>query len=211
MSFGGFILVHIAQLVLLAILLAGMMFFSASETALFSLSCAQLLRLREEKHATGRAISQIMRDPRQLLMVILLAMELISAAFFIVWTMLVLMLRQQVHFGTIASAVLILLQLFLMLLVGEVLPKNLAISVPVVIARLVALPMAAIVRLLSPIARIFTAAITEPLTRLFVTEKQRSTLLTSEELASLLDHSAHRGHIAPNESAWLREIIDSAA
>jgi CBS domain containing-hemolysin-like protein len=194
--------------VLLVALIATSAFLSCSETALFSLSRAQLLRLREDGHAAGRAIAQMMRDPRQLLMVVLLGGELANTAFFGIWTLAVLSLRAQVNLGFWASAGLLVLQLFLVLLVGEVLPKSLAISVPMAVARLVALPLATLARVLGPLARVFTAVVIEPLTRLLLPPQKRSTLLTADELAALLEHSANRGQITPNESAWLREIIE---
>lgn len=208
MTFGQFILGHLGELVLLAVLIATSAFLSGSETALFSLSRSQLLRFREEGHPAGRAIARMMRDPRQLLMVVLLGGELANTAFYGVWTLLVLSLQAQMHLEFWASGLLLLLQLFMVLLVAEMLPKSLAVAVPVLVSRLVALPMAALTRVLGPLARVFTIAVTEPLTRLLLPLRKHSDLLTADELAALLEHSGRRGQITPNESAWLREIIE---
>ena len=70
----------IARLILQALLFAGSAFFSSSETALFSLSQADLQRLRREKNPQVGRIRRLLDEPRQLIVSILCGNELINIA-----------------------------------------------------------------------------------------------------------------------------------
>src|SRR5690348_13563555 len=75
------------QLILVLVLPALLLFsacFSASETALFSLSQADRLRLRKTSPSTHAAVVALLGSPRALLISILLANTTINTAYFAV-------------------------------------------------------------------------------------------------------------------------------
>src|SRR4051812_10683520 len=69
---------------LLPVLLLGAACFSGSETALFSLSQADRLRMRRTSPASHAVVAMLLSSPRALLISLLLANTTINAAFFAV-------------------------------------------------------------------------------------------------------------------------------
>ncbi|MDP6135448.1 MAG: DUF21 domain-containing protein, partial [Arenicellales bacterium] len=70
----------VMRLVLLVALLGGSAFFSASETALFSLSRLDLQQLRRERSPHSETLHALLDQPRRLIISILTGNELINIA-----------------------------------------------------------------------------------------------------------------------------------
>ena len=205
MSLSEFIVAHGWQLVAMGFLVLCSAFFSGSETALFSLSPAELLRFRRDDRRVGRLVASLMRNPRRLLMAILLGNELVNVAFFAISAVMVLELRGEV--GRWLDALLLLLPLIAIILLGEVCPKNLAVVTPGTIARLSAVPLSLLVWLLGPVQRSLNVWLIGPLTRLLAPARPVTTALTPAELTSLLELSKRRGMLSADQSTWLQEVI----
>lgn len=206
MTAGEYILANLWQLIAMVGLLACSAFFSGSETALFSLSQAQLLKFRQSGGRVGRTIDSLLRQPRRLLMVILLGNQLVNVAFFAIATALIVRL-DQVEGAAAYRSLMVPIPLVAIIMLGEVCPKNLAISAPGPFARTIAVPLALLVKLLGPVQGAFSAWLIEPLTRLLEPSGRVSSRLTSDELSELLALSSGHGAIPANESAWLQEVI----
>ena len=107
------------------IVLAGLLglsgFFSASETALFSLSAGQVAR-------AGARVRAMLAHPREVLVTILLCNLVVNLLFFA--------FAARVHVGVDDSARLAsgFGALLAVLLAGEILPKTLALRVPLAVA-----------------------------------------------------------------------------
>jgi len=206
MTLVEYILACLWQLVALLVLLACSAFFSGSETALFSLSPAQLMRFRQGGGRVGRTINHLLHHPRRLLMVILLGNQLVNVAFFAVATGLIVGL-DRVEAAAAYRGLMAPIPLLLIILLGEVCPKNLAISAPAAFARTVAVPLAILVKLLGPVQEAISAGLIEPLTRLFAPSRQESPVLKQRELSELLAVAGRHAMIPPDESAWLQEVL----
>jgi len=206
-SLGQFIVEHAWELIGLVGLIFCSALFSGAETALFSLSRVELLRLGRDGQRAGRMVVSLMRRPRRLLMVLLLGNQLANVAFFAVSASLVLRLQLAMTVGPWWDVVLLLSPLLVIILLGEVCPKNLAISSPPVFARLTAGPLSLLVRVLGPVQTALNFFLIDPLTRLSVPSRHVPTALTPAELADLLELSGRRGMITESESTWLQEVI----
>ncbi len=206
MTVGEYLLAHLPALVVLGMLLVGSGFFSGSETALFSLSRVQMLRFAESHRRSARAVYGLLQHPHRLLMVILLGNQLMNVAFFAVATALIVNARAvealRPYRGALAAVPLVAV-----ILLGEVMPKNLALAAPAAFSRMAGLPLAALVKLLGPVTVAFGVWVIDPLTRLFTPSETTPPALRPSELAELLEMSARRGGIAPDESVWLQEVI----
>jgi putative hemolysin len=207
MNLGEFLMIHGWRLAALVVLVACSAFFSASETALFSLSRADLVRFRQAGHPLGHVVAALMRDPRRLLMATLLGNQLVSVAFFSVAASLNLELAEESHAPGWVQVLLLLLPLAVLIMVGEVCPKSLAVSAPRTFARLSALPLSVLVRVLSPVQKGLDVVFITPMTRLLAPERTVAPDLTPDEMAGLLDLSGERGLISASESAWIQEVI----
>ena len=179
----------------LAVLLLFSGLFSASETALFSLD-------EGGRNRAGRATRRLLASPRDLLLTILLANLFVNLVFFAAAPVLLGEGRdagERVLLGLAA--------LLAILLCGEILPKTLALRAPVMVARLVTLPLAVLVRVLAPVRR-FLGWVLDILLRLTGEIDKRERAITPETLAAALERSAEAGILAAGEADLLGEIVE---
>jgi len=208
MTVTTFAIEHLGHLLGLAGLVMCSGFFSGSETALFSLSRAQLLKFRQGDRRTGHVVARLMGDPHGLLMVLLMGNQLVNVAFYAVSATLIFELAAAAEAGWLAEAGLLAAPLLVLILLGEVGPKGLALAFPGRFAQVVAVPLAGVVRLLGPVQSALSVWLIEPLTRLFSPSDRPGQPLTADELSALLAVSGKQGAIGANESAWLQEVIE---
>ena len=108
-------------------LLFGSAFFSGSETALFSLSRLDLHHLRRTGHAKSDVLHSLLDQPRRLIISILCGNELVNVAAAANMTGILVVLYGDERAGWIN----VLLMVPLLLMLGEVTPKTIAVSHPV--------------------------------------------------------------------------------
>lgn len=141
-------------LVLLAALLGLSAFFSASETALFSLNRIQLRRFQGSRRRRDRLVVRLLERPADLLAAILVANTLVNVGFSAVVTDLFLDWvgvdpRQAALYATAVASTLVILG-------GEITPKTLAIRKASGIAPLVAFPLRFVTLFLRPVVLILS-------------------------------------------------------
>lgn len=110
------------ELTLFVVLMGLSGFFSSSETALFSLSNVQLEQMRQDNHPRVGLIERMLSEPRRLIITILIGNELVNVAASVISAAVV------IHFlGDEKKWVNLIVMVPVLLLVGEVTPKTLAI------------------------------------------------------------------------------------
>lgn len=141
-------------LALLAGLLALSAFFSSSETALFSLNRIQLRRMQAGRGGRERAVVRLLEHPAHVLSAILVGNTLVNVAFSALTTdfLLELLSLTPGHAAGLAT----LVSSLLILLVGEVTPKTLAIRFAEPFARFEARPLRLVVFLLRPLTALLS-------------------------------------------------------
>ncbi|MBN1493795.1 MAG: HlyC/CorC family transporter [Candidatus Omnitrophica bacterium] len=124
------------MLLVSVVLLAFSGFFSASETAIFSLSTMERKRIATTKDWRSVALNSLLTHPSKTLSTILIGNMLVNTAFTCLFTLYALQNFKHEWFS---------IQLigftFVLLLTGEVLPKNVALSWNVPLSYLVAAPL----------------------------------------------------------------------
>jgi putative hemolysin len=179
--------------VVVAVLLLGVSgFFSASETALFRLG-------PEERHLAGRRAARLMEQPRDLLVTLLLGNLVVNLLFFT----LVPRLAAGAGWSPLVAAAVALVAIVLF---GEIIPKTVGLHAPRPVARLVALPLSAVVRGLAPARRAATAIIEVILRGLGDAGKPEQGI-TTEALAEVLERSAGED-LHAGEANLLAEIVE---
>ncbi len=173
----------------LASLLCASGVFSASETALFSLEGA-------DRQRAGRRVEGLLREPRPLLMTILLCNLVINLAFFAT--------APRVAGGGATSGFLALLAI---LLFGEILPKTLALRAPLVVSRIAAVPLSVAALAVRPIQRLVSGFLDVALRALGEVDRKER-VITADALASALDASAAEGLIGLGQAELLAEIVE---
>jgi putative hemolysin len=203
---GDFFISHLWQLGAMAILLVGSAFFSGSETALFSLSAGQLHRLAKAGRS-GRIITSLTRKPRDLLNALLLGNLIINVAYTAISAVIVFDLGYSElpgWSGPVAS----LAALVVLILVGEVAPKIIALSATQRWALLCAAILAGFKRIVQPLLWCIQQATIGPLTRVIAPGRKRGGEISSAELGDILSLASRRGTIDRDAGAMLQEIVE---
>ncbi|HUT35348.1 MAG TPA: hemolysin family protein [Planctomycetota bacterium] len=178
-------------------------FFSASETALFSLSRARVQRLGETGGVTGRAIANLLCLPRRLLITILVGNMLVNTA-----AASIIAARLTRNLGGQGVALAIAATTLLLLLFGEVTPKTLAVRHAEAVARAAALPLLWFSRLIFPIRcvlRYITNALLGLLRRGHI---ESENLLTRREFTAALEAGEEAGAIDEHEADMVEHIFE---
>jgi CBS domain containing-hemolysin-like protein len=135
-------------LAVMAVLLVASAFFSASEAALFSLSRRDRRRLAAGGRG-GRIAAGLLADIDRLLTAVLFWNLLVNLTYFTLGS--IVSLQWQRGGSPTAAGSLALVALLACIFFGELLPKSLAVGQPLALAGLLAVPLAAAIRLVDPV------------------------------------------------------------
>lgn len=188
----------------LPVLAASSAFFSAGETAIFSLSAHQRRQLLRIRGVAGPALSQLLDESRHLLFTLLLGNMLINMLYFVLGTLLLLRMESQFSPGVIG--VISALQLLMLILFAEVGPKLVAARNNMLVSKLLAAPLLMVHRAVTPARLVLSQGIILPLSRLLA-PSQAPPSLSSEELELLVEHSRAKGVIDPGEEELLGRVL----
>ncbi|MEM9882828.1 MAG: hemolysin family protein [Planctomycetota bacterium] len=195
------------MLLLLAGLLVASGFFSGSETALFSLTRHQRARLARSPGVAGRATLTLLSETRGLLITLLMGNMTINVLYFVVSSVLLIRLGESGALPGPVVAVLTVAPLLAIILLGEVLPKQVAARLPESFARVIALPMLGVHRLIAPLRIGAAVAVITPLSRLLAPPTPPPEL-SPEELETMLQLSRHHGVIDHSEQRVLEQVLE---
>ncbi|MBS0198143.1 MAG: HlyC/CorC family transporter [Planctomycetes bacterium] len=188
--------------ILLPILILGSALCSSSETALFGLTQADLLRLRRVSPPTHAAVMALLASPRSFLITVLLGNVTVNSVYFVVASMI------QPRLGPAWSVVFVVGSLLGIIVFGEVLPKTLAASHRVALCRVLARPMLWWFKIISPVRHFSERFVIAPITRLLApTRTGVAPELTEDELSSLLEAGAREGVIQQPEQQLLGDVV----
>lgn len=187
------------SVLLLILLLIFSAFLSSSETALFSLSTFTLSSYKFDPDNRKKLISHLLDKPRELLVTILILNTLSNV-----------LVQNTVSdiFGSYPSWLLkVGIPLVLTLLIGEVLPKSIAITNNKAIAYKVAPSIALIARILGPLRKIVTI-ITGYVSRLMFFFLKKENPLSTDELYYIIDSSKKSGVLNIDETDLASGYLD---
>jgi putative hemolysin len=125
---------------------------SGAEVALFSLSQKDIDETIQDHASKGKIISQLLEKPKKLLATLLVANNFINIGVVILFSFIGKDLFAAVTSPVFKFILEVILVTFLLLLFGEVLPKVYASRNNIKFAKLIAYPVAALDRVLSPIS-----------------------------------------------------------
>ncbi len=191
-------------ILLLPPLIAASALCSGSETALFSLTHSDRVRLGKSSPGSASAIGYLLARPRPLLVSVLLLNTCVNTAYFVIASA----LSRGLH-SAIWQPVVSLIAVVALVLAGEVVPKVLARSYRIPITRRLGRGMLAVYRAIAPVRILLEGVAIEPLTRLVrPTGADQASPITPDELAALLEHGAARGAIDEDEQRLLAEVVE---
>jgi magnesium and cobalt exporter, CNNM family len=195
------------RLMLLGILLACSIFFSGSETALFSLSRMQRERMVRSVSSTERYVVALLRDPRRLIATILVGNELVNITFSSVLASIVhgvLPRSSELTLVLVSTCVTVPV----MLLFGEITPKTVALRAAEAWAKVAARPIGAFTILVTPI-RVVTSGIAGAVVHLLGGGKAppRDAPIGEAEFRALVDAGGEEGTLEATERRLIHNVF----
>ena len=188
------------QIIVLVILLIGSSFFSASETALMSLSKIRIRHMQDEGIKGAKLVASLIDDPNKLLTSILIGNNVVNIAATSISTSLFIAL-----IGPQGVAVATFIMTILVLLFGEITPKTIAANSSEKVSILVSKPIKVIIFLLTPLVWVFNLITGVIFKILGVDNKNNQPYITEEELKTMLNVSHEEGVLEIEE----RQIINN--
>jgi len=192
------------NLIILLILIALSGIFSGVEIAFFSLGKLKIRRLVKSGVAGAKIVDELMKNPRSLLITILIGNNLVNILAAALATSLALSTFEGSPEG-IALGLATGIMTFMILLFGEITPKSIAIHNNAKIALLFALPMKLLMTFLYPIVFILELISSLILGVFGVTMIEKK--LTEEEVRSMVSMGAEEGAINREEKELIHRIF----
>jgi len=198
------LLLHIPLLMGLLFLLGCSAFFSGSETALFSLTRADIRRLEGASDRRSGYLLFLLRSPQLLLSGLLLGNMVVNVAFFAGSFFITLDLARNVSRG--AAAVSGAVSLFAVILFGEVTPKGIAVGCPERFSRLVAPALYLYCRATLP-ASTALGVIARRVTGFLSSRLPREPYVTREELQMLARMAERHGVMDRDTVGMVQQVM----
>jgi putative hemolysin len=195
------------EMVAMAALVVASAFFAGSETAFFSLSRATRERLMRSERSVDRYIANLASDARRLIATLLVGNELINISFATLSTIVterLLRAYDVVTISLVATAITVPLLLFL----GEILPKTIALATAESWSRIAARPLGLFMLLTTPV-RWLVAGITGGILRVFGFKTDVGPARIDEaELRDLVDVGSETGELEARERRLIHRVFD---
>lgn len=197
----------IARLILQVLLFAASALFSMSETAFFSLRETDLQKLDGQNPAQAKRIRSLIGEPRQLIVSILCGNELINIAATINLAGIFLALFDNPGAAAVANTA---VMLPLLLILGEITPKTLAVTQPLTMAsKLVEPVISPWVRIVMPL-RAVVRVISDAITGMIIgTETTSKNILSTDEFKTLLSDVEKEGIVNEVERGIILRLIEA--
>ncbi len=200
-------------LALLLILLNGV--FSLSELALVSVRRARLMVLERKGVAGATAALRLAEDPQRFLPTVQVGMTLIGILTGTIGgarlaarlePLLDRVTVLQPLAGELSLLIVVLATTYLTLVIGELVPKQLALRQPEVVAARIARPLRVLSQVVSPFVWVLGLS-TSVVLRLFGKDRPRSQTVTEEELKALLAEGAQAGVLETGEREMIERLL----
>jgi len=193
----------VVELLVFACLLALSAFFSSSETSLFSLSPLQLEHMRRARNPRLALVEELLSKPRQLIVTILIGNEFVNISASVISAAIIIEVL-----GSENKWVNLLIMVPLLLLLGEITPKTLAIRNNVAFATFQCRYIDLFARAISPLR-----SVVRRISDLFITlivgkERSRASLVTEDMVRSLAQEAVGDGVLDREEALYINRIFD---
>jgi CBS domain containing-hemolysin-like protein len=210
---------YIARLALLGLILAVNAFFAAAEVALLSVRDSRLRHLAEEGHQGAKTALALLAHPEKLLSVTQVGVTLASlglgwAGEDTLYSILLLLFHPALTPATsvILHGVCFVLAFAVMtychVVIGEVVPKNLAIEKADRLAVIVAPVLAVVSRIASPFVKVIESSASAMSRLLGAKADHRGGGHSAEELKLIVSSSRFAGHLPELQEDMIHRVLD---
>jgi putative hemolysin len=196
----------IIRSVLQVVFLVSSAVFSGSETALFSLSRIDLQKMRNTRDPHSEGIHALLDEPRRLIISILCGNELVNIASSANMTAILLVL-----FGQEAGWINVLVMVPLLLLVGEVTPKTIAVNHPIGFTKNISARMLPKwIYIVTPLREAVRLVADRVTTFIVGDVVDRQNILHTDELKTLLEEGEQTGIIDATERVLIDNLLEAS-
>lgn len=194
--------INIIQLILI---IAGVMFsafFSSSETALTSINTFKIRQMEKNGVKNSHILKKLVDNITKVLTTILIGNNIVN----IVTTTIATIFFTDV-FGPKGAVISPIILTTVVLIFGEVTPKNIATSNPERLSLKVAKPIRFFNIILTPLSFIL-GLITNSIGKLFISDSRDNDRVTEEDLKTIVDVSEEQGVINNEESEMINNVFE---
>ncbi|MEN3002051.1 MAG: hemolysin family protein [Armatimonadota bacterium] len=207
------------SLLLIALLLLGNAFFALAETALISIRHSWVRLLAEQKHRLAPLLTALKEEPTRFLSTVQVGVTLLGfLASAVAATNLAEPLYHEIkvlepYIGTralygLSVVVVTLLTGFANIILGEIVPKSIAVTYPERVALSIAAPMVFLDRLLAPPVWLVNAATRLVLKPFGIQPQRLAPVVSEEELRVLVEAGEEQGVIEEQEKEMIQSIFE---
>ncbi len=184
-------------------------FFSATETAFFSLTREEIKRFGKSNNKAEKLVNTLLQTPKNLLTTILLGNMLANIGFFCVSYGIAQKVAAENHFynGFWVAGLVCFLSLLTIIIMGEVIPKNIAVKIPDKFSKWTAIPIYFFDRIFFPF-RVILTSIINMIGRNFEKNDGEEKCVTIDELKMLVEFSEKQGIVDQEERSMIHGILD---
>jgi putative hemolysin len=188
---------------LFVLLLGFSAFFSSSETSLFSLNSTQLEKMRADRNPRVGLVERLLSEPRRLIVTILIGNEFVNVAASVLSAAMVIQV-----FGAEHKMFNLFIMVPILLIVGEITPKTLAIRNNIAFATFQSRPIEIFARMISPL-RWLVRTVADWFTTLIVgRERSPGNIVTEDMVRTLVREAVGEGTLDHMEAQFIDHIFD---
>ncbi len=191
------------ELAVFVVLMAFSAFFSSAETSLFSLNKLQIEQMRRNDNPRVDLIERMLSEPRRLIVTILIGNEFVNVAASVISAAIVIELL-----GAQNKLVNLFVMVPILLLVGEITPKTLAIRNNTAFATFQSRPVESFARLITPLRWVIRLIADWFTTLIIGRERARGSIVTRDMVRTLAQEAVGKGVLDTREAHYIDKIID---
>ncbi len=199
-----------SQIILLVVFLLLSAFFSGSETAITSIPELRVKNLveREKNRRRARALQHLLTEPNDLITCLLIWNNLVNVGASALATLLFLRLLPADLPSYVSGIITTLVMTALLLLFGEITPKNIAKNRAETVALRVIVPVWQLTRISYPLVRllrVLTRGILRPFGRELLSKE--ATPLSEDQFVTFIEEGEERGVIPVQDGEMMKRIL----
>ncbi|HLD46497.1 MAG TPA: hemolysin family protein [Desulfobaccales bacterium] len=178
-------------------------FFAAAETSLFALSPLDRLRLKEKSPTRGALVESLLKTPQRLLITLVMGVEIVTILASVLATSLALSL-----WGDRGKWMALLVMSPTLLLLGEVIPKSVALTYPTHLALRLAPLVRASLTVFAPVRVVLVQISRGILATLGFRPDLQVPTVHQEDFVRMVEESHQGGMIAALERDFIQNLLD---
>ena len=183
-------------------------FFSATETAFFSLTREEINRFGKSSSKSERLVHALLKTPKHLLTTILLGNMLANIGFYCASYGFAQEIAAESPYSDIwVAGTVCVCSLLTIIIMGEVIPKNIAVKIPDQYSRWAAMPIYLFDKIFLPF-RIILTSIINSISKVFDKGGGDEKCVTIDELKMLVEFSEKQGIVDQEERSMIHGILD---